>query len=180
MQLSKVFIALLVIITALIVYYRAHGDKWARVTIEHYNGKVLANQEFDPSSLTGIESGNDRKVRAYFGYIPERHETEHPTVKAYLNEKIIMYYNKSEGGKNVEQWELRGSLNGGMKDITPERSKPIKGTSYNTQGWVIEWWRHPEEPVKVIVITNPKGKSRTFRIRWSVKEKSFFAQLLQR
>ncbi len=166
MQLPKRLIALLVIITALIVYYKVSGDKWARVTIEHYDGKVLANNDFDPSSLTGIENSNHRKVRAYFRYIHERHETERPTVKAYLNEKIVISHKKSDGGKSVEQWRLKGSLDGGMKAATPEGDKPIEGSSYSTQGWTVEWWRHPEKPVKVVVITNPKGKSRTFRIEW--------------
>ncbi|MHC4196318.1 MAG: hypothetical protein ACYSRP_00200 [Planctomycetota bacterium] len=100
--MSKRLIALLVIISALIVYYKVSAGKWARVTIEHYDGKVLANQDFDPSSLTGIENSNDDKVRAYFRYIPERDDTERPTVKAYLNEKIVISHKESDGGKSVK------------------------------------------------------------------------------
>jgi hypothetical protein len=173
-------IALLVIITALIVYYEVSGDKWARVTIEHYDGKVLANQEFDSSSLTGTEVSSNRKVRAYFRYIPERHGTERPTVKAYLNGEIVVSHRKMEGGKSVEQWKLKGSLDGGMKAATPEGDTPIEGRSYSARGWTIEWWSPAGEPVKVIVITNPKGKSRTFRIRWIPKKKSFFTKLFPR
>jgi hypothetical protein len=173
-------IALLVIISAVIVYYEVSGGKWARITIEHYDGKVLANQEFDSSSLTGTKASSNRKVRAYFRYIPERDDRERPTVKAYLNEEIVVSHKKMEGGKSVEQWKLKGSLDGGMKAATPEGDKPIEGRSYSARGWTIEWWRPTEEPVKVIVITNPKGKSRTFRIRWIPKKKSFFAKLFPR
>jgi hypothetical protein len=174
-------IALLAIISAVIVYYEVSGGKWARITIEHYDGKVLANQEFDSSSLTGTEASSNRKVRAYFRYIPERRGTERPTVKVYLNGEIVVSHKETEGGKSVEQWELKGSLDGGMKAATPEGDMPIEGPSYSARGWTIEWWSPAGEPVKVIVITNPKGKSRTFRIRWiPKKKKSFFSKLFPR
>lgn len=44
--------------------------------------------ETPSSSLIGVESSSDRKVRAYFKCILERRETERSTVKAYLNEEI--------------------------------------------------------------------------------------------
>jgi hypothetical protein len=65
----------------------------------------------------------------------------------------------SEGGKSVEQWGLKGSLDGGMKHVTPEGLKPLEGPSYNAQGWTIEWWRPTEKPAKVTVITNPSLNS---------------------
>lgn len=153
-------------IVLVVIYFQVLGAKWADVTITHYDGRILKGQEFDSASLTGTEMLKGRKVRGYFQYIPERHETQHPVVRAYPNGDIVISNKAQVNGKDIEQWRLSGSLTGPMKDVIPGKGKIIIGNSHSVAGWTIEWWNYPTSPVKVIIITNPDGKSRTFKIEW--------------
>ncbi len=162
------------VIVVVIIYFLVLSNKWVDVEIKHYNGKVLAGQAFDPASLTGTEKRRGRKVRAYFAY----HEyiggvytlqRDRPVVKAYLNDYIMISHKEKVNEKSVEMWTLSSSLDGNMIDVIPGEGKIIEGNSHSVKGWTIEWWRHPTKPVKVIIITNPNGKSRTFRIEWTPK-----------
>ncbi len=165
-------------IAFIVIYFQILDAKWADVRIAHYDGKIVADQNIDQKLYTGTakRGRGRRKVRAYFEYIPVRLSdgfwtdiTERPVVRAYLNEKIVVSHKKMVDGESVELWRLEGSLDGGMTDIIPGGGKVIKGASHSISGWTIEWRRHPTEPVKIIIITNPDGKSRTFRIVWIPK-----------
>lgn len=164
---KKLLLLVVAVVTLFIIYPKVLGPKWRDVTIKHYDGKILVGQEFDTASLTGTEWCNRRKARAYFKYFPENLNADHPVVKAYLNGNIVILHKEWSRGQSTQQWQLSGSLDGPMKDIVPGGGKLIEATSYSVKGWTVEWGRHPTDPVKVIVITNPAGKSRTFRIEWS-------------
>lgn len=168
MPVSKKSLLLgVVAVVLVIVYFQVWGTRWKGVNIQYYNGKVSAGQEFDPTLLAGTARCKGRKVRAYFNYIRKSKSTEHPVVKAYLSGDIMISHKEKSNGGRAEVWSLKGSLDGDMVDVIPGGIKSIKGTSHSVEGWTIEWWRHPTNPVKVIIITNPGGKSRTFRIEWS-------------
>lgn len=154
-------------IILVVIYFQMRSATWADVIIIHYDGRILKEEEFDSASLTGTEILKGRKVRGYFRYIPERHETQHPVVRAYLNGDIVISNKAQANGENIEQWRLCGSLNGPMKDVIPGKGTIITGSSHSVAGWTIEWWEEPTSPAKVIIITNPDGKSRTFKIEWT-------------
>lgn len=162
-QLTVIGVAAIALV---IIYFQVLGAEWADVTITHYDGRILKGQKFDSASLTGTAMRKGRKVRGYFKYIPERNETEHPVVRAYLNGDIIISNKAQANGKSIEQWKLSGSLNGAMRDVIPGGGKIITDNSHSVEGWTIEWWGYRTSSVKVIIITNPEGKSRTFRIEW--------------
>lgn len=167
MPVSKRLLLGVVVIVLVIVYFQVRGTKWKDVNIKYYDGKVSAGQEFNPALLAGTERCEGRKARAYFKYMRESLNAEHPVVKAYLDGSIVILHKERSTGESVEVWSLSGSLDGDMKDVIPGEGKVVEGTSRRVEGWTIEWWRHPTSPVKVIIITNPNGKSRTFRIEWS-------------
>ncbi|HHT9154617.1 MAG TPA: hypothetical protein ACFYD5_02260 [Candidatus Tripitaka sp. YC43] len=167
MPVSKGLLLGVVVIVLVVVYSQVRGEKWKDVNIKYYDDKVSAGQEFNPTSQAGIERCEGRKARAYFKYMRESLNAEHPVVKAYLDGNIVISHKERSTGESVEVWRLSGSLDGNMIDVIPGESK-IEGASHSVKGWTIEWWRHPTIPVKVIIITNPNGKSRTFRIEWSL------------
>ncbi len=161
---KKLILLGVAIIVVVIYYVQVLSTKWVDVRIKHYDGKISTGQEFDPTLLRGTERRKGRKVRAYF-----ISSGVHPVVKVYLDGNIVISHKKRSDGENVELWRLEGSLDGGMRDVIPGGDKIIEGTSHHVNGWTIEWWKHPTSPVEAIIITNPVGKSRTFRIEWSPK-----------
>ncbi len=167
MPVSKKSLLLgVVVIVLVVVYFQVLSTKWKDVNIKYYDDKVSAGQEFNPTLLAGTARCRGRKVRAYFNYIRETKNTEHPVVKAYLDGNMVISHKERSNGESVEVWKLSGSLDGNMIDVIPGEGKVVESTSHSVKGWTIEWWRHPTSPVKVIIITNPNGKSRTFRIEW--------------
>lgn len=165
MPVSKRLLLGVVAIVLVVVYFQVLGTKWKDVNIKYYDDKVSAGQEFNPTLLAGTARCKGHKVRAYFNYISKSQDVEHPVIKAYLDGNIVISHKERSTGESVEVWKLTGSLDGDMIDVIPGESK-VEGTAHSVKGWTIEWWRHPTSPVKVIIITNPNGKSRTFRIEW--------------
>lgn len=158
--LKQVLLTGVAVLVIVVIYFQMLGGKWSAVVIKHYNGKILEGQEFSPASLAGIEKSRGRKVRAYFT------EGGRPVVKAYRDGSVVTYYKESKNGESVEVWRISGTLDGNMKDIVPGGGKTIEGNSHVVSGWTVEWWKDTTKPVKVIIITNPEGKSKTFKIEW--------------
>lgn len=157
------------------IFFNLPLNKWTNVVVvaDGENGIVRAYTngskgtevrvdggfEFGPTPLTigGLARPRDILDRV------------HPVVRAATNGDIVISHKEMSDGKSVEQWRLSGSLDGAMKDVVPGGGRVIEGASHSVKGWTIEWWKHPTSPVEVIIITNPNGKSRTFRIEWSPK-----------
>ncbi|MBI4555881.1 MAG: hypothetical protein HY715_09555 [Planctomycetes bacterium] len=155
----------IVAIGFVIVYFWVR-PKWSDVNIMHYDGKISAGQSFGSIVPTGIEKYTKRRAGANFVHDPKRLKHGPPSVKAYLNGDILITHKEDGQDKDVRQWKLRGNLDGNMRDIIPGGGKVIEGNSYSVKDWTVEWWRDPKDPVEVVIITNPEGKSRTFRIEW--------------
>ena len=160
-----------IVIVFVVVYLQILGTRWGDVCIIHYDGKILADQEFDPALCKGAEIPKHGKhfVRAYYRYIPGNRAAKQPVIKADLNGNIRIRYKEMINGERVEQWKLKGSLDSDMKDVVSRGGKVEEGNSCRVNGWVVEWWKHSKKSVKVIIITNPEGKSRTFKIQWYPK-----------
>jgi hypothetical protein len=168
MPVPKRLILLGVVVIAFVAYFWRQGAEWADVEIKRYEGKLLSAQELGRTPPMGIEKRSGNRVRGYFSY-GSRNEGEHPVVRAYLNGEVVISHEVRKGEESLEKWRLSGSLDGEMKEEVPGGGKVIQGSAHGVEGWTIEWWRHPEGPIKVIILTNPGGKSRTFKVEWTRK-----------
>jgi len=166
----KIILTGVVVIAFIVVCFQVLGAKWGDVCIIHYDGKILADQRFDPVLCTGAEIPKHGKsfVRAYYRHIPGNRAAKQPVTKADLNGKIRIRYKGMINGKRVEQWKLEGSLDGDIKVVVPRVENVEDGVSCEVNGWSVEWWKRSEESL-VIIITNPEGRSRTFKIQWYSK-----------
>src|SRR3989338_5207689 len=104
MPVSKKSLLLgVVVIVLVVVYFQVLGTKWKDVNIKYYDAKVSAGQEFNPALLAGTAGGRGRKVRAYFNYIRETKNMEHPVVKAYLDGNMVISHKEGSKGERGEE-----------------------------------------------------------------------------